>query len=118
MEIGIEVDSSVIEAYTAMKQNKTYRYITMKLTDNNKLIILDKTGETTETYDDFLKILPKNEPRYCMFDYQHTFLDSRKTNKLVYILWCPDECIVQKKMIAATNNENFKGKLPGFTYSV
>lgn len=111
MDIGIQPDQDVLTAYNDLKNKKTYQYLIMKVTDDNKSIVLDKAGEPGSSYDDFLASLPETEPRYCVFDYHHEFSDGRKTNKIVYIFWSPDGGKVQRKMVCATNNTNFQGKL-------
>lgn len=73
MELGIIPDEEVITCYNELKNKKTYQYLTMRVTDDNKAIVLDKKGEPGASYDDFVKDLPENEPRYCVFDYHHEF---------------------------------------------
>ena len=45
------------------------------------MIEIEKKGEQEETYWDFLKSLPKDEARYCVFDYNYVFLSGKNTRK-------------------------------------
>ena len=45
------------------------------------MIEIEKKGEQEETYWDFLKSLPQDEARYCVFDYNYVFLSGKNTRK-------------------------------------
>ena len=38
-------------------------------------------------YDDFVKAIPKDEPRYCIVDFAYQTEDGRPQEKLVFIFW-------------------------------
>ena len=41
----------------------------------------------TLRYDDFVNAIPKDEPRYCVVDFEYTTEDGRKQEKLVFVFW-------------------------------
>ncbi|KRX08349.1 hypothetical protein PPERSA_03343 [Pseudocohnilembus persalinus] len=114
MDIGIAPTQDALETYNKLKQEKNLRYIIFYAKDNQ--IQVEKTGDRESTYDQFVKDLTPNEPRYCVFDYHFEFDDGRKSEKLVYIFWCPDTAKIQQKMISATCNQSFKAKISGISY--
>ncbi|EGR27652.1 hypothetical protein IMG5_191910 [Ichthyophthirius multifiliis] len=117
MDLGFQVSDRSIQEFNLMKmldkngQGK-YRYIIYKVI-NNKEIDIEKIGQREETYDDFVKSLPLDDARYCVFDYSMTYSDGRNANKLIYIFWCPDTAKVKVKMVSASTNQFFFGKLQG-----
>ena len=78
VDAGLSVNQEVIDAFTTLKMNKSHRYVTFKLSDDYKQIIVDNRGEISATYADFLKTLPPNQPRFAVFDYHHEYEDGRK----------------------------------------
>ena len=73
MEDGILLDKDVIETYEQLKISETYRYLIFTITEDKKMIEIEQKGEQEETIWDFLKSLPKDEARYCVFDYNYVF---------------------------------------------
>lgn len=78
MDIGIQPDDNVITAYNDLKNHKNARYLIFKVTDDKKAIALEATGDVNSTFEDFKNLLPKDEPRYCVYDYHHEYKDGRK----------------------------------------
>mmetsp|Transcript_15088 Transcript_15088/g.2165 ORF Transcript_15088/g.2165 Transcript_15088/m.2165 type:complete len:94 (-) Transcript_15088:272-553(-) len=93
MEIGIQPTNESLQSYDDLKNKKTSRYIIFKADKDN--VLVDKIGARESTYAQFIEDLSPNEPRFCVFDYHYEFDDGRKTEKLVYIFWCPDTAKVQ-----------------------
>jgi cofilin len=57
---------------------KKYRSVVLKLSEDYKNIIVESLGETSQTYEDLVKALPPNQPRFIVFDYHHVYDDGRK----------------------------------------
>ena len=80
---------------------------------------IDLIGEKEKSFDDFVKALPPNEPRYAVVDFDYTSKDGRDVEQLIFIFWCPDTTGVKNKMLYlynsryAANKETFKAKCPG-----
>ena len=55
----------------------------------------------------------KPEPRYIVIDFGYVDSDNRKVNKLIYVNWCPDNCGVRKKMLAAGTAASVMSKFEG-----
>ena len=84
-----------------------------------------KSGECAATFKErvwpkFLASLEnfagqKPEPRYIVIDFGYVDADNRKIGKLVYINWCPDNCGVRKKMLAAGTAASVMTKFEGLS---
>ncbi|KAJ6228807.1 cofilin/actin-depolymerizing factor homolog-related [Anaeramoeba flamelloides] len=109
---GISTNDDCIEAYNDLKLNKKYRYVIFKLNDNDDEIVIDQTGDTNATYDDFTACLPSNECRYAVFDYEFD-VEGQTRNKLLFVAWSPDNSRVRYKMLYSTTKSSFKKKLIG-----
>ena len=103
MDIGLRPSDDCINEYKELKMSQKYRYIIYKIEGENKIVI-ESTGERTKTYEDFVASLPKDEPRYAIFDFSHTMANDRKVEKLVFVHWCPDDSKVKKRMISTSSN--------------
>ncbi len=56
-------------------------------------------------FDDFVKLLPENDCRYALYDFNFTTLDGRPTSKLCMISWSPDSSKVKSKMLYAGSKD-------------
>jgi len=81
--------------------------------ENKKTIVVDTSADTAASYDDFLKALPQNEPRYCAVDVDYTTSSGAQHSKIVFIFWCPDDCAVKDRMIYAASKDTIKKALNG-----
>jgi cofilin len=48
----------------------TCRFLIYKINDKNTEIGLETTGEKEATYAQFLALLPENDCRYCVYDFE------------------------------------------------
>lgn len=88
---GIKCDKEVVEAFSKLRHKKL-RYVTYRIRSGpkSKLIAQDKIGERDSTFTDFLKDLPKNVPRYCVFDFSYlTGVGQEHRDRMMFIYWCP-----------------------------
>lgn len=75
--------------------------------------MIDKKGERSKTYEDFINDLPENEPRYGLVDLEFETTDGRPTSKLVLITWNPDNGKIKPKMLYSGSKEAIKTALNG-----
>ena len=47
------------------------RFLIYKINDKNTEIGLDQTGARDSTYAQFLAVLPDNDCRYCVYDFEY-----------------------------------------------
>lgn len=117
MEIGLNVNENCLAEYQAMMMHKKYRYIIYHNMDN-KSIEIEMTGERDESFEDFVKNLPDNDARFCVFDYHIAMPDGRINDKIVYIFWCPDNAPVKVRMVSAATNLFFQNKIPAIAVAL
>eukprot|EP01004_Peranema_trichophorum_P010389 NODE_9179_length_614_cov_75.028513_g8548_i0.p1 GENE.NODE_9179_length_614_cov_75.028513_g8548_i0~~NODE_9179_length_614_cov_75.028513_g8548_i0.p1 ORF type:complete len:135 (+),score=15.96 NODE_9179_length_614_cov_75.028513_g8548_i0:70-474(+) len=110
MTTGVGVSDECIEKFTALKLRKAFRFITFVIQDK-KEIVVEETGDTSVTYEDFKKKLP-NEPRYYAIDFEFE-KDGAPNSKIVFMLWNPDSAKVQLKMLYSASKDCIRKKLEG-----
>jgi hypothetical protein len=55
---------------TFKRMQHTCRFLIYKINDKNTEIGLEQTGEKDATYAHFLTLLPENDCRYCVYDFE------------------------------------------------
>lgn len=88
------------------------RYFIYKI-ENKKTIVIEKQGELSKTYDDFIEELPENDCRYGLIDIEFETSDGRPTSKIIFISWNPDTAPVRPKMLYAGSKDALKAALVG-----
>jgi len=83
---GVTVADDVVSEFQTIKLGKKYSYIQMKISDDKKVIEMEKTVETSN-YDDFVKQFPANACRYAVYDFEYELGDSGQRNDLVFVVW-------------------------------
>ena len=87
MASGIAVKDDCVNVFNELKLKSTHRYITYKIGDDLKEIVVDQIGPRSATWDDFRNALPRDEPRYGVFDLEFSLGDSGDRHKLVLVSW-------------------------------
>jgi cofilin len=114
---GVTVADDVVTEFNNIKLGHKYRYIQMKISDNKKVIEMEKTVEAAE-YEEFVKQLPDKICRYAVFDFEYDLADSGQRQQLIFVVWCPDTAPVQMKMLYAASKDAVKKKLVGINHEV
>ena len=83
---GVSVTDEVVSEFQTIKLGKKYRFIQMKLSDDKKVIEMEKKVETS-SYEDFVKQFPANNCRYAIYDFEYELGDSGQRNELVFVVW-------------------------------
>eukprot|EP00931_Biecheleriopsis_adriatica_P076431 TRINITY_DN50144_c0_g1_i1.p1 TRINITY_DN50144_c0_g1~~TRINITY_DN50144_c0_g1_i1.p1 ORF type:complete len:134 (+),score=48.20 TRINITY_DN50144_c0_g1_i1:84-485(+) len=111
MSSGVVLDDGILDAYNEMKLKHTKRYMIFKI-DGGK-IVLDQEGDKEKTYEDFVALMPDDEPRFAVVDVKYTTEDGREQEKLAFIAWSPDTCGVKPKMLYSSSKDAISKKLTG-----
>ncbi|KAK8443798.1 hypothetical protein SEVIR_9G033000v4 [Setaria viridis] len=96
-----------------LQSKRLHRFITFKMNDNFKEIVVDQVGNRETTYEDFTNSLPENDCRYAIYDFDFVTAEDVQKSRIFYILWSPDTAKVKSKMLYATSNQKFKSGLNG-----
>ncbi|KAG4987503.1 hypothetical protein JHK82_029872 [Glycine max] len=97
--------------FQELKAKRVYRFITFKI--EQQQVVVDKIGESTESYDDFQASLPADECRYAVYDFDFTTDENCQKSKIFFIAWSPDTSKVRMKMVYASSKDRFKRELDG-----
>eukprot|EP01097_Dermamoeba_algensis_P000448 TRINITY_DN1154_c0_g1_i4.p1 TRINITY_DN1154_c0_g1~~TRINITY_DN1154_c0_g1_i4.p1 ORF type:complete len:138 (-),score=18.95 TRINITY_DN1154_c0_g1_i4:158-571(-) len=112
MASGVAVDDNVVAQYQALKLGHQFRYITARLSDDLREIVLDKTS-TDNDYSNFVSELPSNDCRYAVYNFEYTAEDGGSRHKIIFFLWAPDTAKVKAKMIYTSSKDSIRKKLVG-----
>mmetsp|Transcript_6057 Transcript_6057/g.10818 ORF Transcript_6057/g.10818 Transcript_6057/m.10818 type:complete len:143 (-) Transcript_6057:238-666(-) len=115
MSTGVEVSDEVTTSFNKFKLGQDpykLRYFIYQIKDK-KTVVIEKQGERSNTYDDFVEELPENDCRYGVIDIEFETADGRPTSKLVFISWNPDTAPVRPKMLYSGSKEALKSALVG-----
>jgi cofilin len=103
-----------MEVFQQIKKDHKWSYVIFKIGDDKKEIVVDKKGEKTESYDDFLGSLPKDGARFVVVDFAYTNKEGTKKEDLVFASWSPDGGVaVKEKMLYASSKDAIQKKLDG-----
>ena len=90
---GIRVRDEVVTEFNTMKLRHSFRYIQMKISDDEKWIEIEKVSPTdSTTYAEFVEQLPRKDCRYVIYDFPYETESSGQQEKLVFFLWWADIC--------------------------
>ncbi|KAJ1406026.1 ADF-H/Gelsolin-like domain superfamily [Sesbania bispinosa] len=94
-----------------LKARRSYRFIVFKIEEQQ--VVIDKLGDPSDSYDDFMASLPSNECRYAVYDFDFTTDENCQKSKIFFIAWSPDISRVRMKMVYASSKDRFKRELDG-----
>eukprot|EP00613_Pedinella_sp_CCMP2098_P010776 CAMPEP_0171653688 /NCGR_PEP_ID=MMETSP0990-20121206/39703_1 /TAXON_ID=483369 /ORGANISM="non described non described, Strain CCMP2098" /LENGTH=137 /DNA_ID=CAMNT_0012233155 /DNA_START=286 /DNA_END=699 /DNA_ORIENTATION=- len=113
---GITVPDDVVNGFNDFKLKRTaFNYVTFKI-DGDVVAAADKIE--SPDFDDFLAVLPENEPRFCVLDFKYETADGRPTDKVVFVSWIPDTCKVREKMKYSGTKEAVKSAFVGISVNI
>lgn len=110
---GIGIDEDCVNLFMHMKTRSAYKWMTYKIDDSGKTVVPDRVGGKSSQYEEFVSMLPSNECRYGVFDYEHTSPERGTFNKIVFVNWAPETAHIKTKMMYASTKDFFKGFLEG-----
>ncbi|CAN6322407.1 unnamed protein product, partial [Urochloa humidicola] len=115
---GMGVAPNIRETFVELQMKKAYRYVIFKIEEKQKQVVVEKTGATTESYDDFLASLPENDCRYALYDFDFVTGENVQKSKIFFIAWSPSTSRIRAKMLYSTSKDRIKHELDGFHYEI
>ncbi|XP_041445959.1 cofilin-1-A [Xenopus laevis] len=133
MASGVMVSDDVIKVFNEMKvrhqlspedAKKRKKAVVFCLSDDKKTIILEPGKEilqgdigcnVEDPYKTFVKMLPRNDCRYALYDALYETKETKKED-LVFVFWAPEEASLKSKMIYASSKDAIKKRLPGIKH--
>jgi len=102
-------------AFQEVKLGHKYRYITYKLTDDLKTIVVEKKADPAATYDDFVNEMKAAESaqecRYAVFDVEYATVDGQPRNKICFFMWSPETAKIKQRMVHSSSKDALKKAL-------
>lgn len=101
---GIKCANEVVETFLEMRDKRKYRYIMFRIRKGTRLdsVNVGKKGEREKTFIQFIQDIPKDEPRFLLYDFSYTTdTSSQQRERILFIYWCPDNARVQDKALYA-----------------
>ena len=114
LQSGVQVSDEVRTSFNKLKLTQELRYVMYVIKDST-MIVLEKQGERSMTYDDFVKELPERDCRYGVIDIEYVTDDGRSMSKIVLISWIPDNATVRNRMLYSLAMQNLRRYLYGVT---
>ena len=111
---GVQVSDEVRSSFNKLKLTQELRYVMYVIKDST-MIVLEKQGERSMTYDDFVKELPERDCRYGVIDIEYVTDDGHSMSKIVLISWIPDNATVRNRMLYSSAMQNLRRYLSGVT---
>lgn len=90
IHLKLEVTNDVTNFFARMDQKRTFRFITFKIGPRN-IIDVENVGGRESTFEDFLTVIPRDEPRFVIYDVPCETCDCRKYDKMLFVYWCPED---------------------------
>ena len=107
-----QVPQEVIDARDKV-YNRGLRYAVFKYEGTSFQV--ENVGDRSSTWDDFKNHMPKDLPRYAIYDLEVKYKDGRADSKIVVVYYCPDDCSSFKdKIVYSQNKDMFFEKLKPF----
>jgi cofilin len=100
-----------MDAYEGIKFRKETRWVIYKI--KNLQVIVDKTGDRKEQHEDFIKKLPGSNCRFALYDLETQEALGKKTSKLYFVMWSPENANDQDRVTYTQALPIFKEKLSG-----
>nr|XP_018264953.1 cofilin [Kwoniella dejecticola CBS 10117]OBR87111.1 cofilin [Kwoniella dejecticola CBS 10117] len=102
-----------LEKFQELKTGKKLSYVIYGLTEDKKSITVLKTSEEKD-FDTFVNELPEKECRWAVYDFEFTLPGGEGVrNKLVFVVWSPDDANVKNKMMFASSKDALRRRLEG-----
>jgi len=118
MASGVGVNDEVVNKYNDIKLGHKYKYLILKISDDNVEIVIEKIGELNAKYEDFVADLPTDDCRYAVYDFDYETPEGGQRNKLVFFVWAPDSAKIKKKMLVASSKDAVRKKLIGISTEI
>lgn len=114
---GIKPNEDHIKEFNSLKLSKSSKVLIFKIsgTKTEGNLELEFKGDKDFDYKTLYEILPSDEPRYVVYDFEY-YTDEkppRKTNKLILFFWCPTACSITNKFLYASTKDSVRGSFNG-----
>lgn len=122
MSSGVGVNDEALTAFNEFKlsggKKDAPNYIIYRISDDKTQIIIDTKGRTSN-YEEFTELLPENECRYAVYDFDYELSGGAgKRSKIVFFTWAPDTTPIRNKMVYASSRDALRRALNGVAVDI
>ncbi|KAJ6920645.1 actin-depolymerizing factor-like [Populus alba x Populus x berolinensis] len=115
---GMGVADHSKNTFMELQRKKVHRYVIFKIEEKKMEVVVEKTGEPAESYEDFAASLPDNDCRYAVYDFDFVTSENCQKSKIFFIAWSPSTARIRAKVLYATSKERFRRELNGIHYDI
>eukprot|EP01087_Luapelamoeba_hula_P006042 TRINITY_DN16194_c0_g1_i1.p1 TRINITY_DN16194_c0_g1~~TRINITY_DN16194_c0_g1_i1.p1 ORF type:complete len:168 (-),score=21.50 TRINITY_DN16194_c0_g1_i1:8-511(-) len=112
MSCTITLADEVVQKFSDLESHSA-RYLICKINDDKTQAVLEKTGASSASWEDFTHDLPQEECRYGLFDFEFEKggpVD--RPNQILYVVWRPETAKVKARMMYGAAKEPVKSSFP------
>jgi cofilin len=84
---GVAVNDECMLKFGELQSKRLHRFLTFKMDDKFKEIVVDQVGDRATSYEDFTNSLPENDCRYAIYDFDFVTAEDVQKSRIFYILW-------------------------------
>ncbi|PHU22625.1 Actin-depolymerizing factor 11 [Capsicum chinense] len=79
---GMGVADHGKNAFLELKRKQVHRYVIIKIDENKKEVVVEKTGNPAESFDDFTASMVENDYRYAVYDFDFVTFENFQKSKI------------------------------------
>ncbi|XP_010469748.1 PREDICTED: actin-depolymerizing factor 6 [Camelina sativa] len=115
---GMGVADESKTTFHELQRKKTHRYVVFRIDESKNEVVVEKTGNPAESYDDFLGSLPDNDCRYAVYDFDFVTSENCQKSKIFFFAWSPETSHIRAKVLYSTSKGQFRRELHGIHYEI
>ena len=105
MSSGIKTTAEAVALYNTMVEKHLHKFLLLKFSDDLTKVEVANIGEKDATFDDMLKVLPKDRTRYIFYDCKYTTTSGQPREKVLFVNWSSDDGPSTKDKVLLTTTE-------------
>jgi len=118
MASGIAVADDVVEKYLEFKMKKEHKFLTFRISDDQKQIIVEDFGGAYDgpysQFEEYLKgIEDQGSCRYAVVYYHYESAGGHPRTKILFVSYTSENAKTKEKMIYTSSKSPLKMKLEG-----
>jgi len=113
-DCAVWCDQFFMGAYDEMIKKHAHKYIVIKISGKPKMCCLDKTGPADASFLEFLSAVPRDDPRFIIYNVDFRKPDGAYCDKLLLVCWSPEDAPIRLKMHYTSAKKNFMKVLEKF----
>lgn len=119
MSTGVKIEQAAVEAYFELQKNALHKFVVMGFNDKLNAVELKNVGAKGSTFDDLIKVVPKDHVRYIAYDCEYTLVGGGERSKVLIVSWSSDDdAPAREKMLVSGTKNEVNSKCKSFVKSI